>query len=163
MLDFYDYIKKHSDFQLIHVTGKRDYEQQLQWINEQKLELNNRIHLKEYLYNIEDAYAVSDLIIGRAGAITLAELTARGIPGILIPFPHSTENHQEYNARALEKVGAARVILDHELSGSLLAEKINEIFMTRGMIEKMKESSLKIGRPDADQRIIQVIKEMIRK
>ncbi|MCK4259019.1 MAG: undecaprenyldiphospho-muramoylpentapeptide beta-N-acetylglucosaminyltransferase [Halanaerobiales bacterium] len=161
MLGFYDYVNKNSDIQLIHVTGKRDYQKQLKWIEEGKLHLGSRIQLKEYLYHIEDAYAVSDLIIGRAGAITLAEMTARGIPAILIPFPYSTENHQEHNARALEKAGAARMILDSELTGVSLAEKIDEIFTTRGMIERMKEASLKMGRPDADKRIIQIVREIL--
>ncbi|AZR73036.1 undecaprenyldiphospho-muramoylpentapeptide beta-N-acetylglucosaminyltransferase [Anoxybacter fermentans] len=163
MLDFYKFIQKNPDFQLIHVTGKRDYKEHLKEIKERGIELSPRIRIEEYLYQIEDAYAVADLIIGRAGAITLAEITARGIPAILIPFPYATENHQEHNARTLEKKGAARVILDHQLTGDKLAEMVNEIFSTQGLIKRMKEASLKLGRPDAEERIINIIKEILNK
>lgn len=163
MLDFYPYIAAHPDFQLVHVTGKRDYDHQMAAIQERKLELGPRIRVEKYLYHIEQAYAVADLVIGRSGAITLAELTARGIPAVLIPFPHSTDNHQEHNARALEKAGAARVILDQELTGTTLTGMVDEIFSSKGVLEKMKQASLMMGRPDADQRIIQIVREIIKK
>lgn len=163
MLDFYPYIAAHSDFQLVHVTGKRDYDQQMEAIKARKIALGSRIRVEKYLYHIEEAYAVADLVIGRSGAITLAELTARGIPAILIPFPHSTENHQEHNARALEKAGAARVILDKELTGAAMTGMVDEIFSTKGVLEKMKQASLMMGRPDADQRIIQIVREILKK
>lgn len=163
MLEFYRYILKHQDLQLVHVTGKRDYDGQLAAIREEKIELGPRIKVEKYLYHIEDAYAVADLVIGRSGAITLAELTARGIPAILIPFPFSTENHQEHNARALEKAGAAKVILDRELNGQALVATVDEIFTVKGTIEKMRQASLMMGRPDADQRIIQIVREILNK
>lgn len=163
MLEFYPYVAAHPDFQLIHVTGKRDYDRQMEAVRAAKIDLGPRVRVEKYLYHIEEAYAVADLVIGRSGAITLAELTARGIPAILIPFPHSTENHQEHNARALEKAGAARVILDKELTGAGLVEAVDEIFSMKGVLEKMKQASLMTGRPDADQRIIQIVREMLKK
>ena len=163
MLDFYIFVKDNPRFQLIHITGRRDYEKQLKAIEKKGLKLDQRIRVEEYLYNIEDAYAVSDLVISRAGAITLAELTARGVPSILIPYPYATENHQEHNARSLEQAGAAKVILDKDLTGIALIEKIEDIFSTKGMLERMKEASLKMGRPDAEKRIIQIIKDILNK
>ena len=163
MLDFYPYILENTDLQLVHVTGKRDYDAQMAAIKERKITLGPRVKVEKYLYHIEDAYAVADLVIGRSGAITLAELTARGIPAILIPFPFSTENHQEHNARALEKAGAGRVILDKELSGEVLQKTADDIFNVKGTIEKMRQASLMMGRPDADKRIIQIVREILNK
>lgn len=161
MLEFYSYVQVQPDLQLVHVTGKRDYHKQMTVIQERGLRLSSRVHVKEYLYQIEDAYAVADLMICRSGAMSLAEATARGIPLILIPFPFSADNHQEHNARSLERAGAAKVILDQELTGDSLKMIIDEIFTTRGMIDKMRQASLKLGRPDADQRIIQMVRDLI--
>ena len=70
-----------------------------------------------YLYDMPAALAAADLVVGRAGALSIAEFTARGLPVILIPYPHAAENHQEKNAKVLEEAGAARVIRDSELNG----------------------------------------------
>ena len=79
-----------------------------------------------YLYNMPQAMAMANLAIFRAGATGLAELTARGVPAILIPYPFAAENHQEFNAQALVKVGAARMILNKDLTSEILSAQIAE-------------------------------------
>lgn len=162
MLGFYSYVEKKPDLQLIHVTGKRDFADQKNEIKKAGLQLGGRIRVEKYLYQIEDAYSVADLIICRSGAITLSELTARGIGSILVPFPHATDNHQEYNARSLERAGAAKIILDWDLSADRLCQSVDQLFKTPSKLEKMKKASAKLGIRDADQRIIKVIKEILK-
>ena len=70
---------------------------------------------------------VADLIVSRSGAMTITEISELGKPAIFIPFPFATENHQEYNAKVLENVNAARIILDKDLNYSKLNDTINEI------------------------------------
>ena len=90
-----------------------------QSLDEKRIDIEKvgNIIIKPYLYNMPDAIAATDLAIFRAGAIGLAELTARGIPAILIPYPYAAENHQEHNALAMQKAGAGIMILDKELAG----------------------------------------------
>ena len=99
------------------------------------------------------ALAAADIAVFRAGAIGLAELTAKGIPSILVPFPYATANHQEFNARALEAVGAAQVILDKNLTGEVLEEKIEHLLLHKEILQKMQNAAQKAGRPKAAQEI----------
>ena len=95
------------------------------------------------------ALAAADLAVFRAGAIGLAELTARGIPSILVPFPYATANHQEFNARALEAAGAALVILDRELNGDILQEKVERLLQHDEELRQMRLAAGRAGRPEA--------------
>ena len=91
--------------QILHATGKGEYEDIISRISAAGLDLQqaDNIKVKPYLYNMPQAMAIADLAIFRAGATGLAELTAKGIPAILVPYPYAAENHQEHNARAVEK------------------------------------------------------------
>ena len=119
--------------QILHVTGKNEYNNQVRDTKDAGMDLANigNIIVKPYLYNMPDALAAADLAIFRAGAIGLAELTAKGIPAILVPYPYAAENHQEFNARNLEKKGAAIVIRDAELTGESLADTIEKLLGSR--------------------------------
>ena len=97
----------------------------------------------------------------RAGAIGLAELTAKGIPSILVPFPYATGNHQEFNARALEAAGAAQVILDRELTGDILHEKVERLLLRDNELRQMKQAAARAGRPDAAMEIAKQATAMI--
>ena len=106
-----------------------------------------------------EAYAASDLAIARAGAVSIAELTACGLPGIFIPLPTATNNHQEHNARSLEKAGAAAVILERNLTPELLAETALGIIQSDDRLREMSFASSRMGRKDAALRIANVILE----
>ena len=75
------------------------------------------------------ALAAADLAVFRAGAIGLAELMAKGVPSLLVPYPYATANHQEFNARAVEAQGAAKVILDKDLTGDTVLEFIEHLLV----------------------------------
>ncbi len=113
-----------------------------------------------YLDNMPQALAAADLAVFRAGAIGLAELTARGIPAVLVPYPYAAENHQEFNARVLESRGAAVVIRDAELSGPGLADTIEALLGDADKLRAMAAASRELGRPEAAAAIARLALEI---
>jgi UDP-N-acetylglucosamine--N-acetylmuramyl-(pentapeptide) pyrophosphoryl-undecaprenol N-acetylglucosamine transferase len=102
---------------------------------------------------IEACYAAADLVVARAGATTIAELTFVGRPSILVPYPHATEAHQMRNARALERAGAALVVPDEELSGAVIAARIEELTNDRAGLKQMADAARAFARPGAAERV----------
>jgi UDP-N-acetylglucosamine--N-acetylmuramyl-(pentapeptide) pyrophosphoryl-undecaprenol N-acetylglucosamine transferase len=98
---------------------------------------------------METAYAAADLLVCRSGATTVAEITARGLPAILVPYPYATDNHQEKNARQVEKLGAARLILDRDMTGKSLYEAVEPLIASKEDLQQMADASKKFGRPNA--------------
>ncbi len=107
------------------------------------------------------ALKVADLVISRAGATALAEITACGIPSILIPYPYAAENHQEYNARSLEEKGAAKVILDKDLTGEELSSIVNKILEDDKRLAEMSKASKEMGQPKAIDNLISLVEELV--
>jgi UDP-N-acetylglucosamine--N-acetylmuramyl-(pentapeptide) pyrophosphoryl-undecaprenol N-acetylglucosamine transferase len=103
---------------------------------------------------------MADLVVYRAGATGLAELTARGIPAILIPYPYAAENHQEHNARALEAAGAAKVILNRELKSENLQSTLQELLADEKKLAAMAAASRALGKPQAAEDIANMVIEM---
>ncbi len=99
-------------------------------------------------------YQQADLIICRAGATTVAEITAVGKPAIFIPFPFAADNHQVLNAQSLANEGAAEMILQHELTGEILAQRIEYYASNPDSLKIMAEQAKKFGRPDAAEVIV---------
>lgn len=152
-----------DDVQIIHVTGKGEYEDTLVRVKEAGIDLEQHKHLqiRPYLYNMPQAMAIADIAVFRAGATGLAELTARGIPSILIPYPYAAENHQEYNARAVEKAGASKVILNKELAdSSVLPDALDEMLANPRRLRKMAAASKLLGRPQAADDIAGIIMKL---
>ena len=96
-----------------------------------------------------EALAAADLAVYRAGAVGLAELTVRGLPAILIPYPYAAEDHQRYNAQALVMCGAAKMILDKMLTGRELLEEIVHLKNDPEALKRMAQASKSKGRPQA--------------
>lgn len=144
-----------DDIQILHITGTGEYNNVVGLIAQSGIDIAKagNISIAPYLYNMPQALAVADLAVFRAGAVGLAELTVRGVPAILVPYPHAAENHQEYNARVLEKHGAALVIRDAELSGERLAAAIEQLLADRAALAAMAKASAGLGRPDASATI----------
>jgi UDP-N-acetylglucosamine--N-acetylmuramyl-(pentapeptide) pyrophosphoryl-undecaprenol N-acetylglucosamine transferase len=118
-----------------------------------------RVRVLPFLDRMELAYALADLAVTRAGATSIAEMTVCGIPMILVPYPHATENHQEANARELERVGAAEVELDRDLSSEVLVRRIREGVDDPGRRAAMASASAAWGKPDADRRLAEIVVE----
>jgi UDP-N-acetylglucosamine--N-acetylmuramyl-(pentapeptide) pyrophosphoryl-undecaprenol N-acetylglucosamine transferase len=125
--------------------------------------LDDNIMIRPYLHNMPVALAAADLAVFRAGAIGLAELTAKGVPAVLVPYPYATANHQEFNAKAVEAAGAAKVILDKELTGEKLLEEIEKLLINDNQLQAMKKAAKSLGRPEAAAEIAQQALNLVRK
>ncbi|WMJ76726.1 MULTISPECIES: undecaprenyldiphospho-muramoylpentapeptide beta-N-acetylglucosaminyltransferase [unclassified Sedimentibacter] len=159
-----DVIKKYNKkrgIRIIHVTGKNHYSDFMDQINEDNIDIGDNIEILDYMYDAATALSASDIVIGSAGAITIAEITVTGVPAVLIPKMYTAENHQEYNARALEKVGAAKVILEKNLNGSELIKAIEEIIENKSVLRTMSLNSKKMGNTDVENKIYESMLKLI--
>ncbi|ACI20699.1 undecaprenyldiphospho-muramoylpentapeptide beta-N-acetylglucosaminyltransferase [Thermodesulfovibrio yellowstonii] len=145
--------------QIIHQTGEADYN----WVYNEYRNLSFRATVLPFIYDMVEAYSVADLVISRAGASTVAELTAIGKASILIPYPYAAYNHQEMNARRLLSRGACELILDRELNGEVLAKKINKILNKPEIMKEMEMASLAFGKPYAGEKIIEIAESLLRR
>jgi UDP-N-acetylglucosamine--N-acetylmuramyl-(pentapeptide) pyrophosphoryl-undecaprenol N-acetylglucosamine transferase len=157
-LEAYRHFAEFRELQIIHLTGERDYE----WVKKEiegLRDVGDKVKYLSfpYLRDMGLAYAAADLVVSRAGATTIAEITVRGLPAILIPYPYATANHQEKNARILESEGAARVILDSDLNSQTLFSEVKNILFNQIALRKMSEKSKKLGKPQADEEILKLI------
>ncbi|MEM1414662.1 MAG: undecaprenyldiphospho-muramoylpentapeptide beta-N-acetylglucosaminyltransferase [Myxococcota bacterium] len=107
-----------------------------------------------FIDDMAAAYADAALVVSRAGATTLAELTAVGRPAVLVPFPHAADDHQAKNARALADAGAARAILERDLEVASLAATVSEILGDEAMRRGMAEAARRLGKPEAAADIV---------
>ncbi len=150
-------------FNLIAATGEKHFVAVIDTLRNKGVDLNAQKNVKvvPYIYNMEEIFSAADLVVGRAGAITVSEITAMGKAAVLIPSPYVAHNHQEYNARYLEKNGAAKVILESELSGKTLSDAIASVLGNRETLAKMQKDSKKIGITDACETIFSEVKKLV--
>ena len=104
--------------------------------------------------------AVADVAVSRAGANTVHELAVCGLPAILVPYPHATGGHQEANARALERAGAAEVVLDRDLTPGRLAARLLALVDDPGRRASMTRAATGWAKPDADRRVAALVTEV---
>ena len=152
-------------YSLVLSTGQSQYDLVLRKLQENGFDKEKLINIEilPYLFEIAKDMASASLIVARAGAISTSEITAMGIPSILIPYPYATENHQEFNARMLEKQGAAIVILEKDLTGHLLNQQITSMVNNKEQLSKMAQNARKMGVIDAVEKINGVIEELRKK
>ena len=163
MLDMIPLIKMER-FQLVHVTGSMYYKTFMEKIAQVCPDYSRQgVEIYEYLYDMPRVMKTADLVICRAGASTLSELTFIGKPSILIPSPNVTANHQEKNARMLEKDGAARVLLEGEFDAEKLLQEIKLMINNREVLSKMGEAAANLSQKDAAEKICSVILSVIKK
>lgn len=131
--------KKNTNYQIMWAAGPLQYEDIKVALKEKKLDIEHieNVKIVPYIYNMEEIMNVIDLVVCRSGAMTITEIAIVEKPAIFIPFPFATENHQEYNARVLEKVGAAKIILDKDLNANILHQEIENIVTSKKVIEEM--------------------------
>lgn len=158
MIDVLKSAAEKNSAQFLHVTGKGEFDSVMEKLSD--LDAPN-IKIVPYLYNMPTAMAMADLAIFRAGATGLAELTARGVPAILIPYPFAAENHQEFNARSLVDAGAARMILNKDLTAEILSATLDELLASPEKLKSMAQASLSLGKPNAADEIADLILKLI--
>ena len=152
---------KEKPYQLIYVTGDVHYEKVIEEL--QLIGSPENVTVKPFIHNMPEVLAGVDLVVARAGATTLAELTALGVPSILVPSPYVTNNHQEKNAKSLVDHHAAKMILEKELTGSKLLENIDEILLSSENLNSMKEAAKSLGVPDASRKLYAIMQEITSK
>lgn len=144
-----DKFNNNEKISLIHVTGKKNYDKFIKEVNKREIKIGKNVRILPYMIEMDKAYGVSDLVITSSGAITLAEISKIGLASILIPKAYTTENHQEYNARAYKDIGASELILEKDLNSDLLWENIEKIVFDNNKLEQMKENAKKFATPNA--------------
>lgn len=145
--------------EIVHQTGPLDHERIAAAYQGTPFE---RARVVPYLDAMWNEIAAADLVVSRAGAMTIGELCAAGRGAVLIPFALATNNHQEANARVMERAGGARVITEGELTAERLASDIEEIFATPEATRSMGLEARKLGVPDASQKIVDIIEKIQR-
>ena len=161
MVDAYPELLKHPDLQIIHLTGKTDYEDTMTALQEKGIDIaeHPRVVIKSYLDEMQYGLGAADFCVGRAGATFLAEVTACGLPCILIPYPYAAENHQEYNAKALVEQNAASMLLDKDLTGSTLCRAVLSLYQNSENRKQMAAQSFAMGKRDALAQIVDLVEQ----
>ena len=149
--------KLNEKYQIIWAVGKQKYEEV---INSIKRPYNASI--VPYIYNMEEVLNLADLIVSRSGAMTITEVAKCGKPAIFIPYPYATENHQEYNAKVLEKAGAAKIILNKDLSTDKLNKTIIEIIKDKEKLKQMGKNAEKISIKNVNEKIYKEIEKLLK-
>jgi UDP-N-acetylglucosamine--N-acetylmuramyl-(pentapeptide) pyrophosphoryl-undecaprenol N-acetylglucosamine transferase len=126
-----------------------------------ELNLGDWVHAVPYIQEMPKALAAADLAISRAGAMMLAELSAWGIPSVLVPFPHAAANHQHHNAAALADAGAAVMIPESELSAGKLWSELANLVADRERRERLADRAEERGHPDAAARIVAALSKLL--
>ena len=154
---------KEKRFQHIHGYGQHDekFLEELQELGFRQEE-NPQIRLLEYIDNMPQCLSAADLVIGRAGAMTLSEIEAKSKASILIPSPNVAENHQFHNAMALVRRGAAEIIEEKDLSGESLWKKVTKIVSDPQRLRSLGENAGKMEILDANERIYRVIRAAVK-
>ena len=164
MLGVHKYFANNKKIQLLHITGKGDYNTIVDKLKiDLKIDEIDNIVIKPYLYEMPLGVASADLGIFRAGALGIAELMARAVPAILIPYPYAAENHQEYNAKVIENSGAGIVVKDNEVTSGKLIGIIESLFNDQESLLVMKQACVKIGKPNSSQLIADLIIKLAKK
>ncbi len=141
----------------IHQTGPKDFER----VSTSYRTLEAPSDVRPFFDDMPEQFAKADLLLCRSGAATLAEITVAGKAAILIPFPAATDNHQQRNAEALVNAHAAEMILQRDLTGEKLAGRIKYFASHRDELHQMEKHSLRLGRPNSTERIVDLLEELV--
>lgn len=141
----------------VHQTGKND----LEMVRRGYQERGFSAEVVEFIEDMSGAYARADLVVCRAGATTLAELTVCKKAAILIPFPYAADNHQEVNAAAMVAGGAAVMFRESELTGPRLAEELRALKLNPERLRRMEKQAGLLGRPEAAKELADVCAQMM--
>ncbi len=159
------YIKnlgKDNKYRILFATGERNFKETEDRIKEEKITVDEKITVTPYIHNMDEVMNAADLVVCRSGAITVSEISCLGKPSVLVPSPNVTNNHQEYNARALSDKGGAITILEKDFNEKTLNEAIHSILDDENKHEIMCIKSMEQGRKDALEIIYTKVKELIK-
>lgn len=146
---------KDKNYQVLYATGQRYF---ATFENEK---IPENVTVVPYIDNMMEVLGNVEVLVGRAGATSIAEFTALGLPAVLVPSPYVTNDHQTKNAESLVKVGAAKMIRDADFSGEALLKTLDELFATPDTLKNMATAAKKEGQPDAAEKLYQVVLNVV--
>lgn len=153
-----------KDYQIMWATGPKQYDIIKEKLHDKNISVNNIGNAKivPYIYNMEEIMNVSNLIVARSGAMTITEISNLGKPSILIPLPNVSGDHQLYNAKVLENIGAAKIILNDELDYEKLNAQIEEIVLDKNREMQMSKNAFKVSTNSVEEKIFGEIVKLVR-
>lgn len=154
-----DRLKEKNTVHVIHQTGTKDASRVATHYDQKGISAT----VRPFFHDMPRLQKRADLIICRAGAGTLSELTALGKPSILVPYPHAADDHQRYNAKALEKKGAAKMIADQDLTPASLAAAVDDCRFTSEKLQNMARAAHRLGMPRASETVARELITLISK
>jgi undecaprenyldiphospho-muramoylpentapeptide beta-N-acetylglucosaminyltransferase len=160
-LDLYDRWRARGDVSIQQIAGARNFaasQSRLAALRRPDDQLDYEV--VEYEEHMDQLYARSTLAVCRAGAVTVAELAAAGVPSVLVPWPGAAEDHQTGNARAMADAGAAVVIRDDECNGARLAAVAGDLLADPDRLARMSAAAHAVARPDAADRLADLVEEV---
>lgn len=154
--------KLNKKYQIIWATGPKQFDIIKEVLLQKNIHINNieNTTILPYIYNMEEVMNVSDIIVARSGAMTITEISNLGKPSILIPLPNVSQDHQLYNAKVLENVGAAKIILNNELNKNNLNEEIQKIINNPDLTKEMSKKAYTKSVKDVQENIYKEIKKI---
>ena len=135
---------------IVHQTGKADHDD----VQAAYARLQLHAEVVPFIDDMYTMYQSTDLVVCRAGATTIAELTVLGKPAILVPYPYAVDDHQRANAEILVQAGAARMVLDADLTPERVSAEIQKLITNPAQLEAMKRAALSLGRPEATRAVV---------
>ena len=142
-----------NQIELWHQTGKKDYPE----LQAQYSTIPVTARVAPFIEDMPTAYQWADLLIARAGALTVAEIAASGLPSILVPFPYAVDDHQWHNARYLESAGAAKIVREADLTVAKLTDMIKEFLHHRAELLTMAQKARDLSQPHAAQQVADLL------
>ena len=156
--------EKNEQYQVIWATGPKQYDSIKEQLENNHKNINHIKNMKilPYIYNMEEIMNIVDVIVARSGAMTITEIANLGKPSVLVPLPNVSHDHQLYNAKVLQNIGAADIILDNELTGEKLNTNIEKIVLDGHKCKDMGEKALTVATDDVENKIYAQIIETIK-
>jgi len=151
---------KNKNYQIIWAPGPVQYNIIKEELKQSNIDIESIPNTKvyPYIYNMEEIMNISDLFICRSGAMTINEVSIVGKPAIFIPLPGVSQNHQEYNAKVLESIGAAKILLNKDLENTDLNKYVEDIIYNKETLEKMGRKAKQVSNTDALEKIYEEIR-----
>lgn len=148
------------NLQVVFITGQKNYPNVQEYIKINHLEILPGVKILPYLYDMPAGLKCADLILSRAGGM-IAEINVCGLPAVYIPSPYVADNHQEYNAKAIENQGAAVMLREAELTPERLWDTVSKMIQQPLLLEQMQEAALGLAKPKATEDLVEIALQLI--
>lgn len=152
------------EYQIILAAGSKQYDNVMSFLGQKNIDItkNNNVRIYPYIYEMEELEKTADILVCRSGATTIAEIARIGKPAIFVPLPNVSNDHQTYNAKVLENIGAAKIIKNDELTGEVLDTKIKEMVKDKNKLNEMGKFARQIDIENVEDKIYQEIKNTLK-